>query len=199
MSSQILTTKLYISTSRSQIVSRLHLIDRLNQGLQARLTLVCAPAGFGKTTLISEWLSQSDHSSAWLSLDEQDNAPTRFLTYVIEALQTIAPHIGDDLLKILQSPQPPVIDTLLISLINSLATLPDTFFLVLDDYHVLDTKEIDTALTFLLDNLPPQMHIVIITREDPQVPLAKYRARAELTCISITHPNVIRVRSSLLC
>lgn len=181
MSSQILTTKLYIPTSRSQTVSRLHLIDRLNQGLQARLTLVCAPAGFGKTTLISEWLSQCEHPSAWLSLDEQDNAPKRFLTYVIEALQTIAPHIDDDLLKILQSPQPPVIDTLLISLINSLATIPDTFILVLDDYHVLDTKEIDTALTFLLDNLPPQMHIVITTREDPQVPLAKYRARAELT------------------
>ncbi|GAB5426394.1 MAG: LuxR C-terminal-related transcriptional regulator [Crocinitomicaceae bacterium] len=181
MSSQILTTKLYTPTTRSQTVSRTHLIDRLNQGLQARLTLICAPAGFGKTTLISEWLSQSDHPSAWLSLDEQDNEPTRFLTYVIAALQTIEPHIGDDLLKLLQSPQPPTIDTLLIPLINALATMPETFILVLDDYHVLDTQEIDAALAFLLDNLPPKMHIIITTREDPQIPLAKYRARAELT------------------
>jgi len=181
MTSQILTTKLYIPTTRSETVARSHLIDRLNQGLQARLTLVSAPAGFGKTTLISEWLSQYDHPSAWLSLDEQDNDPTRFLTYVIAALQTIEPHFGDDLLKILQSPQSPTIDTLLIPLINAIASLPKSFILVLDDYHVLDTQKIDSVLAFLLDNLPPQMHIVITTREDPQIPLAKYRARAELT------------------
>ena len=181
MTSQILTTKLYIPTTRSETVARSHLIDHLNQGLQARLTLVSAPAGFGKTTLISEWLSQSDRPSAWLSLDEQDNDPTRFLTYVIAALQTIEPHFGDDLLKILQSPQSPAIDTLLIPLINAVASLPESFILVLDDYHVLDTQKIDSALAFLLDNLPPQMHIVITTREDPQIPLAKYRAQAELT------------------
>ena len=163
MTSQILTTKLYIPTTRSETVARSHLIDRLNQGLQARLTLVSAPAGFGKTTLISEWLSQSDRPSAWLSLDEQDNDPTRFLTYVIAALQTIEPHFGDDLLKMLQSPQSPAIDTLLIPLINAVASLPESFILVLDDYHVIDTQKIDSALAFLLDNLPPQMHIVITT------------------------------------
>ena len=99
----------------------------------------------------------------------------RFLTYVIAALQTIEPHIGDDLLKLLQAAQPPAIDTLLISLINSLATIPDTFILVLDDYHVLDTQEIESALAFLLDNLSPQMHIIITTRENPQIPLANHR------------------------
>ncbi|MGB7340437.1 MAG: hypothetical protein WBC91_16180, partial [Phototrophicaceae bacterium] len=181
MSSQMLTTKLYIPTTRSEMVSRPHLIERLNQGLQSRLTLVCAPAGFGKTNIISEWLSQCDRLSAWLSLDEQDNDPTRFLTYVIASIQTIAPDLGNDLLKTLKSPQPPAIDTLLIPLINALATIPEKFILVLDDYHVLDLPEIDTALAFLLDNLPPQMQIVITTREDPQLPLARLRGRRQLT------------------
>lgn len=181
MSTQILTTKLYIPATRSEMVSRPHLIERLNQGLRSRLSLVCAPAGFGKTTIISEWLSQCDRSSAWVSLDDNDNDPTRFLMYVIAALQTIEPNIGDDLLKTLQSPQPPAIDTLLIPLINALATMPEKVILVLDDYHLLDTQEIDATLAFLLDNIPPQMHIVITTREDPQLPLARLRARGFLS------------------
>lgn len=181
MSLQILTTKLYIPATRSEIVSRPHLIKRLNHGLRTRLTLVCAPAGFGKTTIISEWLSQCDYPSTWLSLDEQDNDPVRFLMYVIAALQTIEPRIGDDILQTLQSPQPPAIDTLLIPLINAVAKTLETFILVLDDYHVIESQEIDTAFSFLLENLPPQMHIVITTREDPQLPLARLRARGYLT------------------
>ncbi len=180
MSLQILTTKLYIPTTRSETVSRPNLIKYLNQGLSKRLTLVCAPAGFGKTTIISEWLNQCERPTAWLSLDEHDNNPTRFLMYLIATLQTIEPDIGNDLLKTLQSPQPPPIDTLLIPLINAVTTVSENFILVLDDYHVLDAQEIDATLAFFLENLPPQMHLVITTREDPQLPLARLRARGYL-------------------
>ena len=120
-------------------------------------------------------------SVAWLSLDEGDNDLTRFLTYLVAALQTIAPSVGAGVLAALQSPQPPPAETLLTALINEIATLPESFVLVLDDYHVLDAKPIDRALAFLLEHLPPQMHLVIATREDPPLPLARLRARGQLT------------------
>ena len=118
---------------------------------------------------------------AWLSLDNADNDPTRFLTYLVAALQTIAPTIGAGVLGVLQSPQPPPTESILTALLNDIATVPDHFVLVLDDYHVIDAKPVDTALTFLLEHLPPQMHLVIATREDPQLPLARLRARDQLT------------------
>ena len=118
---------------------------------------------------------------AWLSLDEGDNDPTRFLTYLVAALQTIAANIGAGVLAVLQSPQPPPIESILTALLNEITTIPDNFILVLDDYHVIDSKPVDEALTFLLEHLPPQMHLVIATREDPHLPLARLRARGQLT------------------
>ena len=178
---QILATKLYIPEPRSDLVSRPRLIDRLNTGLQGKLTLVSAPVGFGKTTLVTEWISNGDYPAAWLSLDEDNNTPIRFLTYVVAALQTVAPEIGASFRNLLQSPRPPPIDSLLTPLLNQIAAMPHDFIFVLDDYHVLDSTEIDSALTFLIDNQLPQMHLIITTREDPRLPLARLRARGQLT------------------
>jgi LuxR family maltose regulon positive regulatory protein len=119
-------------------------------------------------------------SVAWLSLDEGDNDPARFLTYFISALQTIAPNVGEGVLSLLRSPQPPPTESILIVLLNETTTIPDNFILVLDDYHMLDSKAIDNALTFLVEHLPPQMHLVITTREDPNLPLARLRSRNQL-------------------
>src|SRR6266487_2330604 len=177
----ILTTKLYIPPLRPNVVSRPRLIERLNEGLLRKLTLISAPAGFGKTTLISAWVKGIERPTAWLSLDEGENDPTRFLTYLVAALQTIAATIGAGVLGVLQSPQPPPTEAILTALLNAITTIPDPFVLVLDDYHVIDAKPVDTALTFLLAHLPPQLHLVITTREDPQLPLARLRARGHLT------------------
>ena len=190
MSAPILATKLFVPSPQPNDVPRPRLIARLNEGLSGgrKLTLISAPAGFGKTTLISEWIaalpSQAVPSGqgriAWLSLDEDDSDLARFLTYLIVAVQTIVPQFGEGILAALQSPQPPT-DALLTTLLNGLATLPDRFIFVLDDYHALDSAPIDEALTFLIDHLPPQMHLVIATREDPLLPLARLRARGQLT------------------
>jgi LuxR family maltose regulon positive regulatory protein len=181
MSGPILATKLYIPPPRPKIVLRPRLIERLNEGLQRKLTLISASAGFGKTTLVSEWLAGCQRPVAWLSLDEGDNDPTSFLTYLVAALQTIAANIGKGVLAILQSPQPPPIESILIALLNEIATVSDNFILVLDDYHTIDSKPVDNVLTFLLEHLPPQIHLVIATREDPPLPLARLRARGQLT------------------
>ena len=118
---------------------------------------------------------------AWLSLDEGDSDPTRFLTYFIAALQTIEENIGKGTLAVLQSPQPPPIEAMLTSLLNDITTISDSFILVLDDYHVIDSKAVDQALVFLVEHLPPRMHLVIASREDPALPLARLRARGQLT------------------
>lgn len=181
MSAPILATKLYIPPPRPKVVPRPFLIERLNAGLQRKLTLISAPAGFGKTTLVSEWIANCERPAAWLSLDEGDNDPSCFLAYLVAALQTIAANIGARVLGALQTHPPPPIDPILIALLNEIAIIPDNFVLVLDDYHVIDSKPIDETLTFLLEHLPPQMHLVITTREDPHLPLARYRARSQLT------------------
>ncbi|MDQ5854492.1 MAG: LuxR family transcriptional regulator, partial [Chloroflexota bacterium] len=180
MAPPLLATKLYTPSPRPQVVLRRRLIDRLNAGLHRKLTLISAPAGFGKTTLASAWVAGCGRPTAWLSLDEGDSDPTRFLTYLVAALQTIAPTIGKEVMAALQSPQPPPAEALLTALLNELATIPDDVVLVLDDYHVIDARPVDDALTFLLEHLPPQMHLVIATREDPQLPLARLRARGQM-------------------
>ena len=166
MSAPILATKLYVPPPRPKVVLRPRLIERLNEGIAAsrKLTLISAAAGFGKTTLVSEWIAGCDRPVAWLSLDEGDNDPAQFLTYLISALQTFAPKIGAGVLAALQSPQPPPIESILIALLNEITTISDSFILVLDDYHMIDSKPVDEALTFLLKHLPPQMHLVITTR-----------------------------------
>jgi len=177
----ILATKLYIPPLRPQVVLRHRLIERLNEGLYRNLILISAPAGFGKTTLVSEWVEGIERPAAWLSLDEGDNDPTRFLTYLVAALQTIAATIGEGVSGVLQSPQPPPTEAILTALLNDLTTISDQFVLVLDDYHVIDAKPVDHALIFLLDHLPPHMHLVIATREDPALPLARLRVGGHLT------------------
>ncbi len=177
----ILATKLYLPRLRPNVVSRPHLLDRLNEGLHRKLTLIAAPAGFGKTTLVSEWVAFIERPTAWLSLDAGENDLAQFLTYLVAALQTIAPTFGEGVLGLLQSSQPPPPEAILTVLLNEITTLPDQFVLVLDDYHVLDAKPVDIALTYLVEHLPPQMHLVIATREDPPLPLARLRARSHLT------------------
>ena len=196
MSTSILATKLYIPPPRPSLVRRPRLLARLNAALQHKVTLISAPAGYGKTTLVSEWIQafrEEDKKTrrqgaasasllvvAWLSLDEGDNDPLRFLTYLVAALQTLAPHLGHGVLALLQSPQPPPLETTLTALLNELATLPDPVVLILDDYHLIEAKAVDQALTFLIEHLPPSIHLVITTREDPQLPLARLRARGTL-------------------
>jgi len=182
----ILATKLHIPAPRSKVVLRSRLIERLNEGLHSKLTLISAPAGFGKTTLVSEWVAGCERSAAWLSLDQGDNDPTRFLIYVVAALRTIEANIGKRVLGMLQSPQPPPAESILTALLNEIASLPRDIVLVLDDYHVIDSKPIDFALTYLIEHLPPQMRLVIATREDPDLALARLRAGDQLTELRVT-------------
>jgi ATP/maltotriose-dependent transcriptional regulator MalT len=183
VSTQVLATKLYIPPTRPQLVPRPRLIERLNEGLRAApgVTLISAPAGFGKTTLLSEWVAHCERRVVWVSLDEGDNDPARFITYLISALQIIEANIGAGVLDRLQSPQPPPAESTLTTLLNEITDIPDHFVLVLDDYHALDSKAVDQALTFLLNHLPSQMYLVIATREDPDLPLARLRAQGQLT------------------
>ena len=183
MPTSILATKLYVPSPRAKVVIRPRLIKQLNDGLSSgrKLTIISAPAGFGKTTLVSEWVAGCGQPTAWLSLDEGDNDSTRFLTYLITALQTIAPNVGEDVLAVLQSSQPPPIESVLTILLNEITTIPDNFILVLDDYHLTDSKAVDNVLTLLVEHQPPQMHLVITTREDPNLPLARLRVRDQLT------------------
>ena len=187
METPLLQTKLYIPSPRPELVPRPRLIERLNEGLDQsqgfsrKLTLISAPAGFGKTTLVSEWSAACQQPVAWLSLDEGDNDLTRFLAYFIAALRTIEADIDPGLLSALQSPQPPPTEAVLIALLNEIATHPDRLILVLDDYHLIEVQTIHNALTFLLEHLPSQIHLVIATRDDPHLPLARLRARGHLT------------------
>jgi LuxR family maltose regulon positive regulatory protein len=171
------------------MVPRPRLVERLNAGLHRKLTLVSAPAGFGKTTLLGEWTANTERPFAWLSLDEGDNDPARFLAYFVAALQTVHESVGESVLAALKSPQPPPIDLFLTSLINEIAITSDlpsasagrSFVLVLDDFHVITDPQVNRAMAFLLDNLPPQMHLVLSSRADPSWPLARLRARGEMT------------------
>jgi len=213
MTIPILATKTYVPPLRSARVTRPRLIERLDAGLQHKLTLISAPAGFGKTTLLSEWIANcrsqiaksanqqisksanlrspfSDlhspfamrHSQfAWLSLDPDDNEPAHFWRYVIAALQTVDATLGETTLVALQSPQPPSLDALVATLINDVATLPTPLVLILDDYHLIGSDAIHVSVNFLLDHVPPQLRLVIATREDPPLALPRRRARMELT------------------
>ncbi len=183
MSLSVLATKLYIPPARPQLVLRPRLIEQLDEGLHRTpgVTLISAPAGFGKTTLVSEWVAGCKRPVAWLSLDDGDNDTARFLNYLVAALRSVSTNLGEGMLGILQSPQPPPVESILTSLINEITTIPDNFILVLDDYHVIDTKPVENAISFLVEHLPPQMHLVVATREDPNLSLARLRARGQLT------------------
>lgn len=187
MDPSLLMTKLYIPPVPQELVSRPRLIEHLASGIHRKLTLVSAPAGFGKTTLLSEWIGQKtgprSHTQppfAWLSLDRDDNDPARFWTYVIASLQTIRPDLGESCLRLLQSPSQVPIDSILTTLINDIATKLETFVLALDDYHLIESQSIHEAMTFLLNHLPPNAHMVIAGRADPPLPLAGLRGRGQL-------------------
>jgi LuxR family maltose regulon positive regulatory protein len=180
MAIPLITTKLNIPPSRPDLVHRPRLLDQINTGVSRKLTLISASAGFGKTTLLSEWIHQGDgvHPSrvAWFSLDEGDNDLNRFLTYFIAALQTIDGDIGKGVLAALQSPGAVNIEVVLTILLNEIAELPGDVVLILDDYHLIESQPIDQALTFLLDYLPVNMHLVIASRIDPSWPISRLRA-----------------------
>jgi LuxR family maltose regulon positive regulatory protein len=183
----LLKTKLYIPSVRPDLVSRQRLIDKLNKGLHRKLTLISAPAGFGKTTLVTEWLNREclkEYQTAWLSIDEGDNDLIRFLSYFISA--TIEAHgldidFGKSVLSMLQPTQPTPIDVILSLLINEITTIPGKILLVLDDYHLLSVQQVHDAVTYFLEHLPPQVHLVIISRENPPLQLARLRGMDQLT------------------
>ena len=182
MANPMVETKLYLPMPRRSLVTRPRLSGRLSRGSDARLILISAPAGFGKTTLLTAWLAAMDtetRSVAWLSLDESDRQPATFWTYVITALQTAVPGIGADALTLLQSAQPPI-ETILAAVLNELAATPNAIDLVLDDYHLVDGPDLRAGMVFLLEHLPPHVHLVISSRADPLLPLARLRARGEL-------------------
>src|SRR5215469_1118279 len=160
---QLLATKLHIPALNHSLVPRPRLLERLNQGRARKLTLVSAPAGFGKTTLVCEWLQSEacrDLPVTWISLDEGDNDPVRFGTYLCAALQQMQASVGHRTLPLLHSPQPPSMETIMTTLINEITAIPRHFVLVLDDYHVITAPSIHQTLTFLLDHLPEQMHLI---------------------------------------
>jgi LuxR family maltose regulon positive regulatory protein len=187
MPTPLLSTKLYIPPIRTGLVPRPGLIELLDQGLERKLTLLSAPAGFGKTTLLSEWISQSKSPFAWVSLDKDDNDRVRFLAYCIAALRRINLNVDDQLLGTLQSPQQPHIETVLIPLINQITGMKDRFALVLDDYQLIESREIHDALAFILDHQPPSLHLVIASRSDPPLPVARMRARGEINEVRASH------------
>ena len=181
--SPLLETKLYIPRWRPGLVSRPRLIGRLDEGIERKLTLVSAPAGFGKSTLVAEWVAAtpvSERLTAWVSLDQSDNDPVLFWSYFITALQKVRPGVGGNAFSLLHSPQPPRIESVLTTLINETNSIKHDFALILDDYHVVDAQPIHDGITYLLDHLPPQMHLVIASRSDPPLPMARLRGRGEL-------------------
>ncbi|QRN84233.1 hypothetical protein JR338_05705 [Chloroflexota bacterium] len=188
----ILKTKLYVPHPRAKIVSRQGLMDKMDRGTQGALTIISAPAGYGKTTLISEWISTRNTQShpwafCWLSLDPGDNDPTRFLTYLTAALMKNIPEFSSETQTLLQSNQPILATTPLSMLINDLEELPKSILLVLDDYQFISNQAIHEGITFLLEHIPPNVHIVIATRSDPPLPLARLRALNQLTEIRASH------------
>jgi LuxR family transcriptional regulator, maltose regulon positive regulatory protein len=177
----LLATKLHVPRPRTHLVPRAHLTERLQQGLARPLTLVSAPAGFGKTTVLAQWCAQSGLPVAWLSLEPEDNDPTRFLSYLIAALQTLDAQIGTTALALLRTPQPPSPEAVLAVLTNDLVERGGgDFVVVLDDYHVITADPVQRGMSFLLERLPPQMHLLLATRADPLLPLARLRAQGQL-------------------
>ena len=175
-----LKTKLYIPSLRPELVSRPRLLERLKMGLQSKLTLVSAPAGYGKTTMVSKGVRSSQMPVGWLTLDDDDDDPIRFWSYAILALQTIKANIGESILGLFQSSHVPPIESIMTTIINEMSGVSEEFALVFDDYHVIRAQPIHDALTFLLKYLPPQAHLVISSRIDPPIPLAHLRAQNQL-------------------
>ena len=184
MASPRVATKLHLPRPRADLVARPRLAARLDRGAGAKLTLVSAPTGFGKTSLVSQWISSRSAAHhrkvAWLALDRDDDQPAAFWADVVAALQAAdVAHFGEAIVSLLESGQAPT-EGVLAAMVNELSALPDELDLVLDDYHVIDDPAVHEGMVFLLDHLPPQVHLLITTRADPPFPLARLRARGEL-------------------
>ncbi|MFN2130883.1 MAG: LuxR C-terminal-related transcriptional regulator [Anaerolineae bacterium] len=179
----LLQTKFYVPPIQSQLVQRPRLTERLDQSTRSghKLTLVSAPAGFGKSTLVANWIRKGHRPVAWLSLESSDNDPARFWSYVIAALQTVHRSIGRAALASLDAPQVPPVESMLTGLLNEIASTDADWTLVLDDLHLIIEPAISDGLVFFLDHLPPHMHLILVTRADPPWPLARLRVRGEMT------------------
>lgn len=179
-STALLTTKLFLPAARTDLVRRSRLTERLNQNLQLKLTLISAPAGFGKTTLLGEWIPASPRCVTWVSLDKGDNDAMRFWSYVIASLQLLRNDLGKKTQALLNSPHPPTFEIILTSLANEINAFPEAFALVLDDYHLIEAQPIHAGLALLFEHLPRNMHVIITSRADPPLPLPRLRARREM-------------------
>ncbi len=194
MNPALLSTKLFFPQTRQALIPRPRLLERLQTGLRGPLTLIAAPAGSGKTTLLAQLREAIPPATdnlhpqiAWLSLDADDNHPARFMTYLLAALETVDPALTASAAPLLAAPELPPLEALFTALINTVSAFPHHIALILDDYHVIETPAIHQALSFLLDHLPPQLHLILLTRADPPLPLARLRARGALTEIRAGH------------
>ena len=185
----MLLTKLHIPSPGKNLVPRDNLSSKLNQGLKSKLTLISAPAGFGKTTLLSEWINKEDIPTAWFSLSKGDNDPVDFLSYIILAIQGIRKEFGHSALELLKSPNTPNTESIINLLINEIIQIRKDFLLVLDDFHLINNKDISKLVGYFLEHIPDNIHIVISTRSDPNLSIAKLRSQNHL----------IELRSTDLC
>ena len=176
----MLLTKLHIPPAGNNVVHRSELFEKLNSGLSRKLILVSAPAGYGKTTLVSDWISQNKIPAAWLSLDNGDNDPAVFLSYVISGIQSIHKEFGQSALRLLNSPNSPSVESIASLLINEILNINQNFLLVLDDFHLIKSNEVLKLVTYLLEHIPGNIHIVILTRSDPALSVSRLRSQHQL-------------------
>ncbi len=176
----MLLTKLHIPVSGDNLVQRLNLFEKLNEGLKRKLILISAPAGFGKTTVVSHWINKYSIPTAWFSIDTNDNDIVDFLSYIISGIQNIDDGFGKRAMEVLKSPTPPSSESIINLLINDIIKIKKDFILILDDFHLINNKEIFKALSYLLEYLPENLHVVILSRSDPNLPIAKIRSQNQL-------------------
>jgi LuxR family maltose regulon positive regulatory protein len=176
----LIQTKLYGPRKRSDLISRDRLLERLNEGLSSRVTLVCAPAGFGKTTLIAQWIQSINRPTVWLSLEESDNDPRVFVRLLAVALQRVFPEAFHGIASLFEAQRFPTVDHIVSLFLSDLADIPDDHILVLDDYHLIHNREIHSLLDLLIEHLPPQVHLVLVTRSDPSLPVQRWYAKGVL-------------------
>lgn len=183
---RLIRTKLYVPRVHPDVVDRPRLIRKLDEARQAKLALVTAPAGYGKTTLLAKWAEQSGLPVAWVSLDDRDNDPTIFWTYFVAALQKLWPGAGNTILNMLQAPQAPPKEALLGALVEEISLIPHEFLFILDDFHSIDSADVHSSLTYLIERQPANLHLVIASREDPPLPLPRLRAQREMVEVHLT-------------